>query len=249
MTYVVERLSELRRHLEHLLELRPGVPDRAALERDLSLHNDVLFSLLMVCQLVIDIAAELAARRGIASRFGKGQPPGAPASVLWKTAGARRWQVPGPGVERGGGHGVPRPCDDDLDNDADTFSDHPSDPGCSAKTDLSEGSPLLVCDDDVDNDGDGYEDYPDDPGCRYPGSTRENPKCQDGQDNDSDGAVDFDGGASIHGIPIGAPDPQCTLFWLNREIPYTRSTCGLGYELAPALALLAWLRARHRRRR
>ena len=64
MTYVVERLSELRRHLEHLLELRPRVPDRAALERDLSLHNDVLFSLLMVCQLVIDIAAELAARRG-----------------------------------------------------------------------------------------------------------------------------------------------------------------------------------------
>ena len=64
MTYVVERLSELLRHLEHLLELRPRVPDRAALERDLSLHNDVLFSLLMVCQLVIDIAAELAARRG-----------------------------------------------------------------------------------------------------------------------------------------------------------------------------------------
>ena len=64
MTYVVERLAELRRHLEHLLELRPRVPDRAALERNLSLHNDVLFSLLMVCQLVIDIAAELAARRG-----------------------------------------------------------------------------------------------------------------------------------------------------------------------------------------
>jgi len=34
------------------------------LERDLSLHNDVLFSLLTVCQLVIDIAGELAARRG-----------------------------------------------------------------------------------------------------------------------------------------------------------------------------------------
>jgi uncharacterized protein YutE (UPF0331/DUF86 family) len=34
------------------------------LERDLSLHNDVLFSLLMVAQLVIDIAGELSARRG-----------------------------------------------------------------------------------------------------------------------------------------------------------------------------------------
>jgi uncharacterized protein YutE (UPF0331/DUF86 family) len=34
------------------------------LERDLSLRNDVLFSLLTVCQLVIDIAGELSARRG-----------------------------------------------------------------------------------------------------------------------------------------------------------------------------------------
>jgi uncharacterized protein YutE (UPF0331/DUF86 family) len=34
------------------------------LEGDLSLHNDVLFSLLTVCQLVIDIAGERSARRG-----------------------------------------------------------------------------------------------------------------------------------------------------------------------------------------
>jgi uncharacterized protein YutE (UPF0331/DUF86 family) len=40
------------------------VPGREALEKDLSLHNDVLFSLLTVCQLVIDIAGELSARRG-----------------------------------------------------------------------------------------------------------------------------------------------------------------------------------------
>ena len=64
MTYLVERLAELRRHLDHLRQLRPRVPAREALERDLSLHNDVLFSLLTVCQLVIDIAGELSARRG-----------------------------------------------------------------------------------------------------------------------------------------------------------------------------------------
>lgn len=64
MTYLVERLAELRRHLDHLRELRPRVTDAEALERDLSLHNDVLFSLLTVCQLVIDVAGELAARRG-----------------------------------------------------------------------------------------------------------------------------------------------------------------------------------------
>lgn len=63
MTYLVERLAELRKYLDHLRRLRPWVPDREALDRDLSLHNDVLFSLLTVCQLVIDIAGELSARR------------------------------------------------------------------------------------------------------------------------------------------------------------------------------------------
>lgn len=64
MTYLVERLAELRRHLDHLRALAPRVVRRDALDQDLSLHNDVLFSLLMVAQLVIDIAGELAARRG-----------------------------------------------------------------------------------------------------------------------------------------------------------------------------------------
>ncbi len=64
MTYLVERLVELKRHLDHLRAITPRAADRAALERDLSLHNDVMFSLLMVAQLVIDIAGELSARRG-----------------------------------------------------------------------------------------------------------------------------------------------------------------------------------------
>jgi len=64
VTYLVERLAELRRHLDHLRAIRVRVSGRAALERDLSLHNDVLFSLLTVCQLVIDVAGELSARRG-----------------------------------------------------------------------------------------------------------------------------------------------------------------------------------------
>jgi uncharacterized protein YutE (UPF0331/DUF86 family) len=64
MTYLVERLAELRRYLDHLRTIRPRVTGRETLERDLSLTNDVLFSLLTVCQLVIDIAGELSARRG-----------------------------------------------------------------------------------------------------------------------------------------------------------------------------------------
>ncbi len=64
MTFLTERLAELRRHLEHLRGLRQKVAGPESLQSDLSLHNDVLFSLLMVCQLVIDIAGELSARRG-----------------------------------------------------------------------------------------------------------------------------------------------------------------------------------------
>lgn len=64
MTYLVERLAQLRRHLDHLRELRPKVPNADALRSELSLHNDVLFSLLTVTQLVIDMAGDLAARRG-----------------------------------------------------------------------------------------------------------------------------------------------------------------------------------------
>ncbi len=64
VTFLVERLAELRRHLDHLTVLRPRVTGVADLQRDLSLHNDVLFSLMTVCQLVIDIAGELSSRRG-----------------------------------------------------------------------------------------------------------------------------------------------------------------------------------------
>jgi uncharacterized protein YutE (UPF0331/DUF86 family) len=64
MTFLVERLAELRTHFKHPRDLASRVAGRAALEADLSLRNDVLFSLLMTAQLVIDIAGELASRRG-----------------------------------------------------------------------------------------------------------------------------------------------------------------------------------------
>lgn len=65
MTFLVERLADLRRHVEHLEALRADVRDESDLRADLSLHNDVLFSLLTICQLVIDVSGELAARRGV----------------------------------------------------------------------------------------------------------------------------------------------------------------------------------------
>lgn len=65
MTFLTERLADLRRQLDHLRDLRQEVRGPESLEGDLSLHNDVLFALLVVCQRVIDIAGELAAREGI----------------------------------------------------------------------------------------------------------------------------------------------------------------------------------------
>jgi uncharacterized protein YutE (UPF0331/DUF86 family) len=65
VTYLVERLADIRRHLEHLRAIRPRVGRPEDLETDLSLHNDVLFSLLTVVQGVIDVAGELAGRAGI----------------------------------------------------------------------------------------------------------------------------------------------------------------------------------------
>ena len=64
MTYLVERLVELKKHTDHLRELGPRITGREALDADLSLHNDMMFSLLMMAQLVIDLAGELSARRG-----------------------------------------------------------------------------------------------------------------------------------------------------------------------------------------
>jgi hypothetical protein len=68
MTFLVERLADLRRHLDHLRQLQPRVSSAGDLRRDLSLHNDVLYSLLTVCQLVIDIAGELSTRKGRGSQ-------------------------------------------------------------------------------------------------------------------------------------------------------------------------------------
>jgi uncharacterized repeat protein (TIGR03806 family) len=117
------------------------------------------------------------------------------------------------------------------------------------------------CNDGDDNDGDGFVDFPDDPGCRYATSANEQSPCQDGLDNDAEPGIDFDGGQSIHGACSGGtcppgvsdpegdgnanPDPQCVgAPWRSRE---SRPTgCGLGFELAFAVPLLARLARRRR---
>ena len=63
MTYLDDRLSDLRTHLDHLAEVRGRISAPGDLRRDRSLDNDLRHSLLLVCQRVIDIAGELSTRR------------------------------------------------------------------------------------------------------------------------------------------------------------------------------------------
>jgi uncharacterized protein YutE (UPF0331/DUF86 family) len=63
--YLFDRLIDLRRHLDHLHELRPRVTGPEVLRQSLSLSNDVLYSLQAVCRMVIDIASELSVRSGL----------------------------------------------------------------------------------------------------------------------------------------------------------------------------------------
>lgn len=140
-------------------------------------------------------------------------------------------------------NGGPLPCSDGLDNEGDGFTDFPSDPGCDAAGDFSETG-TAICDDGADNDADGYIDYPADPVCRSVADVRELGQCQDGLDNDGDGRVDFDGGESIYGAgapELTEPDASCGGAPTGKE---RIGGCGLGFELAAALPLLAALRAR-----
>ncbi len=65
MTYLVQRLAQLRRHLDHLHELQARGLSVEDLERDIDSHNSLLFSLLQVAQQTVDLAGELNSRRGV----------------------------------------------------------------------------------------------------------------------------------------------------------------------------------------
>lgn len=59
-----QRERELLRQLSHLRAIRTRVRGRESLEKDLSLANDVRFSLLRVSQSVVGIAGKLSSRQG-----------------------------------------------------------------------------------------------------------------------------------------------------------------------------------------
>ena len=142
------------------------------------------------------------------------------------------------------------PCSDGLDNDGDGLVDFPDDPGCVDAAGIREDPD---CQDGIDDDGDGFVDFPGDPGCPDATANLEDPACQDGIDNDGNPGTDFDGGESILGAGNGdpdGPDPDCVdKPWRDKETgSLSIGTCGLGFELAPILAALAWRRRRRARR-
>lgn len=93
---------------------------------------------------------------------------------------------------------APKQCSDGIDNDSDTKTDYPADPGCSSATDDDETDPPPppICSDGTDNDSDGKIDYPADPGCTSATDNDETDpapvyQCGDGVDNDTDGKIDY----------------------------------------------------------
>ena len=104
------------------------------------------------------------------------------------------------------------------------------------------------CENGLDDDGDGLVDYPADPACKSASWASEDAACQNGVDDDRDGYIDFDGGASSNGgIAITTPDRACSKAWGSSETASSR--CGLGAEVALALALVRLGAKRVRRAR
>jgi uncharacterized protein YutE (UPF0331/DUF86 family) len=65
MTSAADRLAELRLLLSHLEMHKAEGLSADRLAADLSLRNDLLFSLMMVAQLVVDLCAQLSSEAGL----------------------------------------------------------------------------------------------------------------------------------------------------------------------------------------
>lgn len=138
--------------------------------------------------------------------------------------------------------------DTDADGVADDFDNCPrqanADQADENANDVGDVCDLLTlgpdCANLVDDDGDGYVDTAD-PGCSGSSDPLElsNKACDDGVDNDNDGFTDFD-------PDPGEGDPQCYGPTDNREKP--KGGCGLGFEVALGLWVVAWWHRRRARR-
>jgi len=104
-------------------------------------------------------------------------------------------------------HLTPPPCSDGVDNDGDTQTDYPADPGCRSASDHSEE---FDCDDGLDNDGDGDTDHPSDSGCQSASDPTERPDCSDGLDNDGDTNTDYPADPGCFTADWPLENPACS---------------------------------------
>lgn len=81
---------------------------------------------------------------------------------------------------------VPAACNDGIDNDGDTFTDYPNDPGCDSISDNDEtddcptGPNCPQCANGTDDDADTFIDYPADMGCESAADNLEVDDCSPG---------------------------------------------------------------------
>lgn len=141
-------------------------------------------------------------------------------SNQWGTAGAKTFQVlaeDSNGTQSGWSpHTItisaPTQCSDGVNNDGDTWTDYPADPGCANASDNTEGN-NPQCSDGINNDADAWIDLAD-PGCldKYDTDESDNPQCSDGADNDSDGIADYPGDYGCSNISDNneSDNPQCS---------------------------------------
>jgi hypothetical protein len=81
-------------------------------------------------------------------------------------------------------------CSDGANNDFDSLTDYPFDPGCASADDPSELNPDVECDNGIDDDQDGVIDDVD-RGCDGPLDLREDGACDNGRDDDRDRVSDL----------------------------------------------------------
>ncbi len=75
-------------------------------------------------------------------------------------------------------------CNDGVDNDLDTFTDYPFDPGCATPSDDAEDfpNPITACSNGTDDDGDGFTDFTGgDAGCEAASDNSEIDECVPGE--------------------------------------------------------------------
>ncbi len=121
---------------------------------------------------------------------------------------------------------VPTACNDGTDNDGDSLSDYPNDPGCDSISDNDESDgcdpvnnpgACPACYNGTDDDGDGLVDYPNDPGCSSAADNEELDDCYAGVELEEIPPSGTASGVLQDTLP-SATDPSCYSFTTEEDV-------------------------------